>query len=79
LVEEAAVATTAAIEWKITVEGTDVLGEVRRHEIRIDKAWDRSYGGWFVKSGFQHLVVSPGWKGRKPWSRTARDRWSGGG
>ena len=52
LVEEAAVATTAAIEWKITVEGTDVLGEVRRHEIRIDKAWDRSVWGLVCQERF---------------------------
>ena len=33
-------ATTAAVEWKITVEGTDAFGEVRRQEIRIDKSWE---------------------------------------
>ena len=45
MVEEAAVATTAAVEWKITIEGTDVFGEVRRHEIRVDKSWDRLLDG----------------------------------
>ena len=33
-------ATMAAVEWKITIEGTDAFGEVRRHEILIDKSWD---------------------------------------
>jgi hypothetical protein len=42
LIEEAAVATMAAVEWKITIEGTDAFGEVRRHEILIDKSWDGS-------------------------------------
>ena len=45
LIEEAAVATTAAVEWRITVEGTDAFGEVRRHEIRVDKDWDRLFDG----------------------------------
>jgi hypothetical protein len=44
-VEEAAVATTAAEEWKIAIEGTDGFGEVRRHEIRVDKSWDRLFNG----------------------------------
>jgi hypothetical protein len=39
--EEAAGGTTAAAEWKITVEGTDAFGEIRRHEILVDKSWDR--------------------------------------
>jgi hypothetical protein len=39
------VATTAAVEWKIAIEGTDAFGEVRRHEIRIDKSWDRLFDG----------------------------------
>ena len=38
-------ATMAAVEWKIAIEGTDALGEVRRHEIRIDKSWDRLFDG----------------------------------
>ena len=38
-------ATTAAVEWRITVEGTDAFGEVRRHEIRVDKDWDRLFDG----------------------------------
>jgi hypothetical protein len=37
---EAAVATTAAVEWKITVEGKDAFGELCRHEIAIGKSWD---------------------------------------
>jgi hypothetical protein len=44
-VEEAAVATTAAVEWKIAIEGTDAFGEVRRHEIRVEKSWDRLFDG----------------------------------
>jgi hypothetical protein len=43
LLKEAAVASTAAVEWKITVEGTDAFGEVSRQEIRIDKSWDRLF------------------------------------
>ena len=38
-------ATTAAVEWKITVEGTDAFGEVRRREIRVEKGWDRLFDG----------------------------------
>lgn len=45
LPEEVAVASTAAVEWKITVEGTDTFGEVRRQEILIDKSWDRLFDG----------------------------------
>jgi hypothetical protein len=45
LIEEAAVGTTAAVEWKITVEGTDAFGEIRRHEILVDKSWDRLLDG----------------------------------
>ena len=37
--------TPAAVEWKITIEGTDAFGEVRRHEIRVDKSWDRLFDG----------------------------------
>jgi hypothetical protein len=33
LIKEVMVTTTAAVEWKITIEGTDAFGEVRRHEI----------------------------------------------
>jgi hypothetical protein len=33
------------VEWKITLEGTDAFGEVRRHEILIDKSWDRLFDG----------------------------------
>jgi hypothetical protein len=43
LVDEAVVATRAAVEWKIAIEGTDIFGEVCRHEIRIDKSWDRLF------------------------------------
>jgi len=39
------VATTAAVKWKIAIEGTDAFGEVRRHEIRVDKSWDRLFDG----------------------------------
>jgi len=39
------VATTAAVGWKMTVEGTGVFGEVRRHEICVDKSWDRLFDG----------------------------------
>ena len=45
LIEEATVGTTAAVEWRITVEGTDAFGEVRRREVRIDKSWDRLFDG----------------------------------
>ncbi len=38
-------ASTAAVEWKITVEGTDAFGEVSRQEIRIDKSCDRLFDG----------------------------------
>ena len=38
-------ATTAAVEWRITVEGTDAFGEVRRYEIRVDKGWNRLLDG----------------------------------
>lgn len=37
--------TRAAAEWKIVIEGTDAFGEVRRHEIRVDKSWDRLFDG----------------------------------
>ena len=37
--------TRAAMEWKITIEGTDAFGEVRRHEMRVDKSWDRLFDG----------------------------------
>jgi hypothetical protein len=43
--EEAAVASTAAVEWKITIEGTDIFGELRHHKILIDKSWDRLVDG----------------------------------
>jgi hypothetical protein len=39
------VTTRAAVEWKIAIEGTDAFGEVRRHEIRVDKNWDRLFDG----------------------------------
>jgi hypothetical protein len=45
LIEEAAVGTMAAVEWKITIEGRDAFGEVRRHEIPIDKSWERLFDG----------------------------------
>jgi hypothetical protein len=45
LIEEAAVATTAAVEWKITIEGLDAFGELRCGEIRVDKSWDRLFDG----------------------------------
>ncbi len=45
LIEEAKVATTAAVEWKIAIEGTDAFGEIRRQEIRVDKSWDRLFDG----------------------------------
>ena len=45
LIEEVMVTTTAAVEWKIAIEGTDAFGEVRRHEIRVDKSWDRLFDG----------------------------------
>ena len=38
-------ATTAAVKWKIAIEVTDAFGEVRRHEIRVDKSWDRLFDG----------------------------------
>ena len=38
-------ATTTAVEWKITIEGTDAFGEVRRPEIPVDKSWDRLFDG----------------------------------
>jgi len=34
------VANTAAVEWKITVEGKDAFGELCCHEIAIGKSWD---------------------------------------
>lgn len=37
--------TRAAAEWKIAIEGTDAFGEVRRHEIHVDKSWDRLFDG----------------------------------
>ena len=37
--------TTAAVEWKIAIEGTNAFGEVRRHEFRLDKGWDRLFDG----------------------------------
>ena len=37
--------TGAAVEWKIAIEGTDAFGEVRRHEFRVDKSWDRLFDG----------------------------------
>jgi hypothetical protein len=43
LIEEAAVAV--AVEWKITIEGRDAFGDVRRKEIRIDKSWERLVDG----------------------------------
>jgi hypothetical protein len=45
LIKEVMVTATAAVEWKITIEGTDAFGEVRRQEIRIDKSWDRLFDG----------------------------------
>jgi hypothetical protein len=44
-IEEAAVATTAAVDWKIAIDGTDAFGEVCRHEIWVDKSWDRLFDG----------------------------------
>jgi len=61
------VATTAAVEWKIAIEGTDAFGEVRRQEIRIDKSWDRLFdgeiglsveGGKKIIAALQTVVVS---------------------
>jgi hypothetical protein len=45
LIEEVMVTTTTAVEWKIAIEGTDAFGEVRRHEIRVDKSWNRLFNG----------------------------------
>ena len=45
MIEEVTVTSTAAVEWKIAIEGTDAFGEVRRHEIRLDKSWDRLFDG----------------------------------
>ena len=69
LIEEAAVATTAAVKWKIAIEGTDAFGEVRRHEIRVDKSWDRLFDGEIglsvedgkkIMTALQTAVVSQG-------------------
>ena len=38
-------ATMAAVEWKITIEGTDAFGELRRREILVNKSWDRLLDG----------------------------------
>jgi hypothetical protein len=65
--EEAAVVTTAAVEWKITIEAADVFGELRRHEVLIDKSWDRLVDGEIglsvedgkkIMAAFQTAVVS---------------------
>jgi hypothetical protein len=64
------VTTTAAVEWKITIKGTDAFGEVRRPEIRIDKSWDRLSDGEIglsVDVGKKH--GGPSNRGREPGSR----------
>jgi hypothetical protein len=33
------VGAMATVEWKLAIEGRDAFGEVRRHEIHIDKSW----------------------------------------
>ena len=38
-------AALVAVGWKITIEGMDAFGEIRRHEIQIDKSWDRLFDG----------------------------------
>jgi len=57
LIEEAAVATKAAVNWKIAIEGTDAFGEVRRHEIRVDKSLSVE-DGKKILAALQTVVVS---------------------
>jgi hypothetical protein len=44
LIEEV-IMTTEAVEWKIAIEGSDAFADVRRHEVRVDKSWDRLFDG----------------------------------
>jgi hypothetical protein len=37
--KEAAVGAMATAEWKLAITGRDAFGDVRRHEIHIDKSW----------------------------------------
>ena len=55
--------TRAAVEWKITIEGTDAFGEVRRHEIRIDKSWD---GCSMARSAYRSRTARRSWRPFKP-------------
>jgi len=57
LIGEAAVATTAAVNWKSAIEGTDAFGEVRRHEIRVDKSLSVE-DGKKILAALQTVVVS---------------------
>jgi hypothetical protein len=65
LIEEVMVTTTAAVEWKMAIEGTDAFGQVRSHEIRVDKSWDRLFDGEIGLS----VDDGPSDRGREPGSR----------
>ncbi|WP_197092150.1 MULTISPECIES: hypothetical protein, partial [Mesorhizobium] len=34
-----------AVEWTVTIEGKNEFGDVCRRVVRIDKSWERLYGG----------------------------------
>ncbi len=50
MIKETTVRTIAALEWRLVIEDTDAFGHVRRHEIRIDKSWDRLFDGEIARS-----------------------------
>jgi hypothetical protein len=43
--EEAAEGAMATVELKLAIAGRDASGDVRRHQIRIDKSWERLFDG----------------------------------
>jgi len=63
LIKEVTVTTPAAVEWKITIEGTDAFGEVRRHEIRVDRV---GIGYSMARSGYRSMTARRLWRPFKP-------------
>lgn len=62
-------ATTAAVEWKITVEGKEAFGELCRHEIAIGKSWDGLLDGEIGLSVEDEDHGGSSTRGREPGGR----------
>ena len=61
--EEGSVGAMATGEWKLAIEGRDAFGDVRRHEIHIDKSWERLFDG---ESAYRSKTARRSWRFFKP-------------